>query len=105
MGENAVSTFEGERSVPRAEAVERMRAAVLINAALCPGAQNSGLYAQDFIVPAEISRSYYTASSIGKCEAVVMALPCSSPDSSFITMASYYRSAIRLCNPEPAGMD
>lgn len=55
-----------------------MRAAVLVNAALCADARNAGLYAQDFIVPAEISRSYYTASSIGKCETVIMALPCTS---------------------------
>lgn len=106
MGQSAVSAFEGEGSIPRDEAIERMRAAVLVNAALCTDARNAGLYAQDFIVPAEISRSYYTAASIGKCEAVIMALPCTSgADNSSIAIASYYRSAIRLCNPEPAGMD
>lgn len=106
MGQDIVTGYDGESAVPRSDAIRRLRLAVVANAILCSDNRNAGLYAQDFIVTGELGHSFYTASSIGKCETLIMAMPCGArADSNIVLLASYYRTAIRLCNPEPAGVD
>ncbi len=103
MGDDGVTFFRGEKAISQEATKDRLREAIFLNIAKCSSNTNSGLYAQDYIVPGEVTHSYYYEESVNNCYVAILLVSCNiNPDQNILLVANLYRTVIRLCHLRPA---
>lgn len=89
--------FTGEERVDRKYTIERMKLGILANIQICPGNQAAGLYAMESVLPHEISRENYIASTVEACSVILSVTPCGQNISDPLIGTNLYTAIIRSC--------
>lgn len=93
-----------EEVLPRRVVKEMFRSGLMINMELCETNYDAGLFAIENVISEELSRSYYTKSSVDLCYQLIAVAPCEEKleqeDEKLFTR--YYRIIIRNCGLKTA---
>ena len=90
----------------RNEAKEYLAFSVSINMLTCTNNYYAGLYAIDFVIPAELNAAFYLRENVEFCGIALIAAPCvSNPNNDLIIQSNLFRSIIRSCGgPKDVGI-
>ncbi len=100
VSESEAELLSGDDLVSREAAKEIFRVGVRINLQLCPEYIIPALYAQEAVIPEELTRPHYTKKSIQVCQVALMLTPCGMNPEDTTVIQNLYRSVIRGCGPK-----